>query len=342
MITKTSVAGCCGRSRRSAVPAPAQRRGGRDPHRREHGADDERDERGERGQPERHPEPLQDDGELIDQDAHARSLPTRLTGCRHRVATAVGAARAASLGGRDGRAERAAVGAAARRVRLASGRAVGRSRRALPSVPSYAFCQAPSPNAPSSVSLRNVQNALSPFLKPMPYGSSVNGLPTTFSLSGLCAGVAEQDRVVGGDRVDRAVQQLRARTRSRCRTATLAPWPYFVLRCVLIGVEPVTEQTFLPVERVRPGDRVVVLADQQAAGRPRSTDRPKPTLSLALVGDRVGRDDHVDLCPLEERLAVRRARSRPTRSGSASMPSLAAMILAISMSKPWACRAGFL
>ena len=56
-----------------------------------------------------------------------------------------------------------------------------------PSVPSYAVCQEPSPNAPLSVSLRNAQNAASPFLKPIPYRSSLNGAPTTFSLSGCCA-----------------------------------------------------------------------------------------------------------------------------------------------------------
>ena len=57
----------------------------------------------------------------------------------------------------------------------------------LPSVLSYRFCQVSSSMACCRMSLTLSRSGLSSSARPTPYGSSENGLPTTFSASGSCA-----------------------------------------------------------------------------------------------------------------------------------------------------------
>jgi hypothetical protein len=66
-------------------------------------------------------------------------------------------------------------------------------------------------------------------------------------------------------------------------------------------VEPVTE--LLAVQRLRSGDRAVVGAHQQVLVGD-EVRAGEVDLGLALVGDRVGGDDEVDVTVLDQRLAV--------------------------------------
>ena len=54
----------------------------------------------------------------------------------------------------------------------------------LPAVSFQALAYRPSSKIFSSTSLRKSRNSLSPFFRPMPYGSSVNGVPTSLNSSG--------------------------------------------------------------------------------------------------------------------------------------------------------------
>ena len=122
-------------------------------------------------------------------------------------------------------------------------------------------------------------------------------------------GEAGEDRVVGGQGVDAAGRPARRGTRSRCRTPAAAR-PGYLSLTFWAEVEPVTEQSFLPsrvsgpvIERVVGADQEVLAGDEVRAG--------EGDLLLALVGDRVGRDDEVDL-------AGRDAGSRAGRSAPAT------------------------
>ena len=147
----------------------------------------------------------------------------------------------------------------------------------------------------------------------------------------VLGGVAEQDRAVGGHRVDGAVEHLVARTRSRCRSR--AAW-----RLLLLDV----------LERGRAGHRADLLCPRGRPGRDRSSLSARDQQLLAgdvvragladdaaaLVGDRVRREDEVDLPSCRNGSRLSEIVSFQLDVAPSSMPRSAAMILAISMSKP--------
>src|SRR6266511_2219289 len=129
---------------------------------------------------------------------------------------------------------------------------VGAGVPLLPSVASQAALYRPSAAAAFRISLILSQLDLSSFFRPMPYGSVLNGLPTTLSLPANCDCAAYPARMMSSLVTASTEPWASASTHleyesNSCRAAFgCSVW----IR--LAGVEPVTEQTFLPSREYGP------------------------------------------------------------------------------------------
>src|SRR6266511_2629297 len=126
------------------------------------------------------------------------------------------------------------------------------SLRIHTSVASQAALYRPSAAAAFRISLILSQLDLSSFFRPMPYGSVLNGLPTTLSLPANCDCAAYPARMMSSVVTASTEPWASASTHleyesNSCRAAFgCSVW----IR--LAGVEPVTEQTFLPSREYGP------------------------------------------------------------------------------------------
>src|SRR6266545_1999888 len=175
---------------------------------------------------------------------------------------------------------------------------VGAGVPLLPSVASQAALYRPSAAAAFRISLILSQLDLSSFFRPMPYGSVLNGLPTTLSLPANCDCAAYPARMMSSVVTASTEPWASASTHleyesNSCRAAFgCSVW----IRLAGVGV--------------RTGDGGVVHLHQQVLAR--HVVRPgEVDLLLAVVVDGVGGDHQVDRALLDERLAVGRRGGLP-------------------------------